>query len=598
MTLVQAVLAINCGQNQTFNLVQPNGSNSISISISPTTASVMTGQTLQLNASVTGTDNQDVNWSIFSSSTDAGTIDASGLYKAPTNGLMTPVTIRAQSVANPLKDAFAKVWILGPGTVSTTTNPLVAQYSIVASDGGNVKIEFGLDTTYGRETWSRAAPSGGGLVNILVAGMRMSSTYHMRAVVDLPGGKQMEDVDHTFQTGTLPSNRIPQITVSSSGNLAPNPGVELLTLNNTGLTANPLMAVVTDLQGNVIWYYDLDPTGTNKETPFPIKPMANGDMLVSATPVGAGTGLPGVLREIDLAGNTVREMSVAQLNTLLANAGHNLTVNSIHHDFALLPNGHIILLVNHTKDVILAGDTTPTTVLGDALVDIDENWNPVWVWYTFDHLDVNRHPHGLPDWTHGNAVIYSADDGNLLYSSRLLSWIIKIDYEDGKGSGNVLWKFGFQGDFALDSGAPAAWQYGQHDIQILSPNTTGIFTLGAFDNGFIRVMNNNGDLCGASGQPACYSRVPIFQVDEATRTAHVLWEDSPLPYSAAVGSIELLDNSDVEFDEGFLPGNLYNSRVTEVTQEANPQTVWQMDVTSQVGYRIYRIPSLYPGVQW
>ena len=111
-------------------------------------------------------------------------------------------------------------------------------------------------------------------------------------------------------------------------------------------------------------------------------------------------------------------------------------------------------------------------------------------------------------------------------------------------------------------------------------------------------MDNNGDLCGASGQPACYSRVPLFQVDEATRTAHVLWEDYPLPYSAAVGSIELLDNSDVEFDEGFLPGNPYNSRVTEVTREANPQTVWQMDVTNQVGYRIYRIPSLYPGVQW
>lgn len=598
LAFVQALLAINCGQNQPVNIVQPNGSNTVSVTVSPDTGTVATGQTLQLTASVAGTTNKDVTWTIFSSSANAGTIDSSGLYKAPGTALMTSVRIQAASVANPTKTAKATLWVLAPGTVSNTNNPLVAQYSMTVPDGGSVKINFGPDTSYGLDTWTRNAPTGGGPVNILVAGMRASSTYHMQAVVDLPGGLQFQSVDHTFQTGALPANRIPQIAVSSSGSLAPNPGVELLTLNNTGLTTNPLMAVVTDLQGNVIWYYDLDPTGTNKQTPFPIKPMANGDMLVSATPVGAGSGLPGVLREIDLAGNTVREMSVAELNTRLVNAGYTLTVNAIHHDFALLPNGHIILLVNHTKDVILSGDTTPTSVLGDALVDIDQNWNPVWVWDTFDHLDVNRHPHGLPDWTHGNAVIYSADDGNLLYSSRLQSWIIKIDYEDGKGAGNVLWKFGYQGDFTLDSGAPAAWTYGQHDIQILSPNTTGIFTLGAFDNGFNRVMNNNGDLCGASGQPLCYSRVPLFQVDEATKTAHVLWEDSPLPYSAAVGSIELLDNSDVEFDEGFLPGNLYNSRVTEVTQEANPQTVWQMDVTSQVGYRIYRMPSLYPGVQW
>jgi arylsulfate sulfotransferase len=373
----------------------------------------------------------------------------------------------------------------------------------------------------------------------------------------------------------------------------------MLVLNNTGLTTNPLMSVVTDLQGNVIWYYDLDPTGTNSQTPFPIKLMPTGNMLVAATPTGvAGYGLPGVLREIDLAGNTVREMSVADLTNRLAAAGYtNITVNAFHHDFALLPNGHIILLVNHYETVNATGYGT-ISVLGDALVDIDQNWNPVWVWDTFDHLDVNRHPFGLPDWTHGNAIIYSADDGNLLYSSRHQSWIIKIDYEDGKGNGDVLWKFGYQGDFTLDSGAPAAWQYGQHDIHILSPNTTGIFTLGAFDNGYIRVLDNNGDQCGTTGQPACYSRVPFFQVDEATKTAHVLWQDSPLPYSAAVGSIELLNNGDVEFDEGFLRANPFDSQVMEVTHEANPQPVWEMDVTGQVGYRIFRIPSLYPGVQW
>ena len=590
LMLFQAILAINCGQNQTFNIVQPNGSNSVSISVSPGSGTVMTGQTLQLNASVTGTNNTGVTWSIFSSSNSAGTIDPSGLYKAPGTALFAPVKIQAASVANPTKTAEATVWVLAPGTVSTTNNRLVAQYSMTVPDGGSIKIDFGPDTSYGLDTWTQNAPSGGGPVNLLVAGMRATSTYHMQAVVDLPGGLQFQDIDHTFQTGALPANRVPQISVQMPGSLAPNPGIELLALLNIGLTTSPLEVVATDLQGNVIWYYDLNP-GNTSFIPTPIKLMPNGHFLINQNG-------PGLLREIDLAGNTIREMSVAQLNTLLANAGYNLTVNAIHHDFAMLPNGHIVLLVNHTKDVILTGDTTPTTVLGDALVDIDENWNPVWVWDTFDHLDVNRHPQGMPDWTHGNAVIYSADDGNLLYSSRHQSWVIKVDYEDGKGNGDVLWKFGYQGDFTLDSGAPAAWAYGQHDIHILSPNTTGIFTLGAFDNGYIRVLDDNGDLCGTTGQPACYSRVPFFQVDEPTRTAHVLWEDFPLTYSLAVGSIESLANGDVEFDEGFLTGSPFNAHVFEVTQEANPQTVWEMDVTDQAGYRIFRIPSLYPGVQW
>ena len=190
----------------------------------------------------------------------------------------------------------------------------------------------------------------------------------------------------------------------------------------------------------MIWYYDINPSSTTNYHPSPYKLMPNGHMLVVVS-----NREPDLLREIDLAGNTIREMNIPDLNTRLESAGFNLTVVAISHDFALLPNGHVILLGAHTKDFTdLPGYPGTTTVSGDCLVDIDQNWNPAWVWDTFDHLDVNRHPRGLPDWTHGNAVIYSADDGNLLYSSRHQSWVIKIDYEDGKGNGDILWKFGYR----------------------------------------------------------------------------------------------------------------------------------------------------------
>jgi hypothetical protein len=51
---------------------------------------------------------------------------------------------------------------------------------------------------------------------------------------------------------------------------------------------------------------------------------------------------------------------------------------------------------------------------------------------------------------------------------------------------------------------------------------------------------------------------------------------------------------DVAFDE-HTPGVSY---IQEVTQEQNPQLLWQMNIAGQLAYRGFRIPSLYPGVQW
>lgn len=602
LALFQAVLAFNCGQNQTFNIIPVKDSSGVTVTVSPGSAAVMAGQTLQLSANVTGTTDNGVSWTIYSAGASAGAIDSSGLYKAPNTGLAAPVKIQAASLANPTKTAEAMVWVLAPGTVTHTNNPLVAQYSMLVPDGGSVKIEFGPDTSYPLDTWTQNAPSGGGPVNILVAGMRASSTYHMRAMVALPDGQQFQDVDHTFQTGALPANRIPAITVSQPGTLAPNSGVELLDLvNAAGVTGNPLQAVVTDLNGNVIWYYDIDPDGSTGALPFPIKLLPNGHFLINATPAGSGgTGGPGVLLEIDLAGNIIRSMTSAELASRLVTAGFNLVPHAMHHDFLLLPNGHLIILVDHTKDFTdLPGYPGTTSVLGDALIELDQNWQPVWVWDTFDHLDVNRHPLAFPDWTHANALIYSPDDGDLLLSMRDQSWVIKIDYQDGKGTGDILWRLGYQGDFTLASGgAPAAWPYGQHDIELTSVNSSGTFDLSMFDNGWIRIMDGSGDQCGASGQPACYSRAVVFQVDEATRTASVIWQDSNLPYSLALGSVRFQTNGDVEFDEGFLPASPWKAVVQEVTHEISPQLVWQLEVDDQPSYRAFRLPSLYPGVQW
>lgn len=205
---------------------------------------------------------------------------------------------------------------------------------------------------------------------------------------------------------------------------------------------------------------------------------------------------------------------------------------------------------------------------------------------------------GFPDWTHTNAVIYSQDDGNLIISIRHQNWLVKINYANGTGNGDILWKLGYQGDFALMGGTdPTDWFYAQHAPSFVSTNTTGKFSLALFDNGDDRVFPS-GVTCGATGAPSCfYSTVPLLQVDEAAKTATFAFHLTAPTYSFFGGNAEDLKNGNLEFCETTggpgVAGDIY-----EVTQGSASQTVWQMLVSGEYVYRGQRIPSLYPGVQW
>ncbi len=67
----------------------------------------------------------------------------------------------------------------------------------------------------GLNTWQQPTASGGGPVNILVAGMKMNTAYHMRANAVFADGSQFNDIDHTFTTGTVPAANLPTITVTT-----------------------------------------------------------------------------------------------------------------------------------------------------------------------------------------------------------------------------------------------------------------------------------------------------------------------------------------------------------------------------------------------
>jgi arylsulfate sulfotransferase len=491
------------------------------------------------------------------------------------------------------------------GTVSATPNPLVAMYSLTLYQTAKVTVVFGKTTSYGLKTSAQQTPAGGGQVALLVAGMQANTTYHMQAQVQYSDGRTAFDSDRTFTTGGYPAGLLPNLTATTAPGQTPQPGIEMI---------NPIGSVVqllaTDLSGNVIWAY-YDPTiNLGLSTWLAPKQLANGDYIALVSPTSSlpltspvPAAAANLVREFDLAGNTVKQITMTQLNAALAAAGYDLTLQLFSHDITVLPNGHWIILANTLKNVVLTGATTPTLVLGDVLVDLDTNMRPVWVWNEFDHLDVNRHPWNFPDWTHTNAVIYSQDDGDLLVSMRHQNWIVKVDYSNGTGTGNILWHLGAGGDLTLVGGAsPTDWSYAQHGIAFTTPNTSGQFGLAVMDNGDDRIYPggdpNVGVPCGVNGAPACYSTATVFHIDEASKTATLEFHQVQPPslYNYFGGNALALDNGNIEYDLcGLTP---VASLAMEVTNEANPQTVWSLSFSDNSAYRSYRAPSLYPGVQW
>jgi arylsulfate sulfotransferase len=617
MLILISVLGISlsgCGYWINPNAEVPSGpgtpTQSGSVIISPTYVALSPGQKFQFTA--TSSTGGQIEWLVNSTTggkPETGKIDNAGNYIAPSvvsQGINISVT--AALASSPAQNyATAIVALLPAAQVScpdVTGSPLVAAYSINLPSAGKVSVEFGKTTDYGRNTWQVPSGPNGGTVKVLVAGMISKTVYHMRARVTLDNGATYTDTDHTCTTGTPPPTTPVQATTANGA--TPQPGIEVW---NTAIPSDVLQAFATDLDGNVIWTYLYH--GSVADLIQGIQQLPNGDMLMlisylSSITVTNPVGLVDEIREIDLAGNTVRRLTMDQLNQKLAASnfrdadGNPYNFRGFHHSVLAQPNGHWVMLTDYRKSYTdLPGYPGVTPVLGDAIVDVDQNGDPDWVWNTFDHLDINRHRMNFPDWTHSNGLLYSTDDHNLLLSIRHQNWIIKINFQDGQGSGAVMWRLGEGGDFKLIGGTePTDWFYAQHGLSFFSPNTTGIYRLGMMDNGNDRIFPSGQVICKplAPTTSNCYSTIPVLELDESNMTATLVTHYTPPPsyFTFFGGNVEQLPNGD--FHANF--GSTVNGGIV---QELNPQAtqvIWQGTTPSGDQFHTYRWPSLYPGVQW
>lgn len=462
--------------------------------------------------------------------------------------------------------------------VSATSNSLIALYSTTCTSG-NLRVYFapqGINPMIsGMATSPQQCLAGHSLATI-VAGMKPNTQYTLQQQVS-NGFNLQNGPLFSFTTGPA-SAAFPVPSVQGSST-APE---KFLLFSLLGLHGTQGMAA-WDLAGNMVWYSTAVTPGSGVPVTL-FRSMPGGTMLVSTNPTNR-------LQELDLLGNVVRQTSIARLAQQLDASYPQL--RDVNHDAIRLPNGNTAILVGvqllYTNGTQGSSPSAPLNIVGDGIVILDRNWQVVWSWNPYVKYDSSRAPiapapcrgAGCIDWMHANSLLYTMDN-NFVMSMRHQDMLIKIDYANGMGTGNVLWRLGYGGDFTITN--PDVynfpWFSGQH-----SPTFAGNY-LTLFDNGITRLTP------GVSidfNSPACCSRGQAWTVNESAKTVTLLTNADMGTFSDILGTSQQLLNGNLHFLSGFANGG-YLGEVKEFTPAGVP--VYTFDIANS-SYRGFRIRDMY-----
>jgi arylsulfate sulfotransferase len=487
--------------------------------------------------------------------------------------------------------------------VTPTAHPLVALFSSPpCPQGAEFRAAFRKKgdevTAHTRSEQCRGTASH----NVYVAGMRADSDYEMRAEF-VNGDSIKPDVWIPFHTG-LSDGQFPPVATQAhraSGRSA----AEALVVRSM---VDPWRATATDLDGNVVWY--LSAPGS-----FLTRVLPGGRFLVHAEGANSANTMKRwqLLRELDLASNTIRETNISRVAEQLESrgiksdckTGGKECVSGFHHEAIRLPNGHTMVLAGLERlyPAGTQGSKEPVDILGDLILDLDEDFQLTWAWNSFDHLDLKRAALGnekckagpgddgctpvflaseANGWLHSNALYYMPHTGDLLLSIPEQDWVIKIDYKNGNGTGKVLWRLGQDGDFIAKSNDRYPWFSYQHDVGF-DPES-GLLVL--FDDGHRRKIKD----------PKANNRGQTWQIDEANRTATLIMNADLGVYAVAVGSAQPLSDGNYSFESGFIsPGPAGLGTMYCRTTETSPtgEIVYAQQVEGALTYRSFRLPDMY-----
>lgn len=529
--------------------------------------------------------------------------------------------------------------------VAATSNPLVALFSAPSCPAGSImRVSFQQRTGSTATTTTNYRPCNPPYtMTFEIAGMYPSTIYSMFAQTNT-GGAIKNGPTITFTTGILPKLvPLPNFTVQIAAGPHTDTTDAIILQNVSSFSLSSSLAnVATDLSGKILWYY------SPGQAIYLARLLPNATMLTiqsgaSWSPLSPELQL---LQQIDLAGNIIKETNLGILSQQLVAMGAadaqmcNKIIspapigfgclNTLHHDaIQTLPNGRtaVFAAVEKILPAGTQGDATglPVDVIGDMIIVLDANWQVVWYFDSFQHdtgapqLEINRRAvlgesctapqsSGCPplflagrgiapqakDWLHGNSLYYWPQEGDIIWSSRNQDWIMKIDYRNGIGTGNILWRLGPCGDFTFNNigNDPWPWNSHQHDFGIEN-NGAGLATL--FDNGNTRYSRPGVSTGCMQSVGSGHSRGMALNIDESTMTVTPVLSDDLGAQALGDGSAQLLSNRSYAFVASDVALGLNTvSYVLEILPAAGTLTGSQvLKILAPNDYRIWRMPSLY-----
>jgi arylsulfate sulfotransferase len=504
------------------------------------------------------------------------------------------VTVRNNSTGNTasVSQSFAATPLATdaqPVVISPTANPLVALFSATpCAAPASMQVAF-KNAAQSSPQLTPLKPCNGKSMNFYVAGMLPATQYSMAGLTVISGKVVGRTEIKTVTTGTIPpSVQIPTISVVSPA--PPVAASEPLLVH--AYLIPPYLPTATDLNGNVVWYY-APPDG---RPGLMTRPKAGGYFwhfgLADADPYKQP------IREIDVAGNTVVETNVGRINEQIVAAG-GMALTDIDHELRSLPNGNILLMGSLDR-VLGPGIQNGADIIFNELVVLNPELQLTWSWNAVTcgncatqlpptreailHETCAPGDPGCPpisppntianDWLHGNSA-QLATDGSILMSLRHQDWVLKIDYNNGTGTGNILWRLGKDGDFTIagNPNDPYPWFSHQHDAQW----EFGTPYVSVFDNGNTRIHEN----------PTENSRGQLWNLNQANMTATLVKNLDLGVQSPALGTAQVLVNkagnpTGLHFEAGFVNGatsqteSFYSSGTLNMTSSTATYRSFQM----------------------
>lgn len=516
-----------------------------------------------------------------------------------------------------------------------TANPLVALFSAPAcATGSSMRVSFqqqAPNSPVNTTSWTPCHPTAS--MTLEVAGMYPGATYLMHAQTQT-NGAVTNGPSVQFTAGPLPAGiSFPTFNVlvpigSQTDTAQP---VILWGLSQLGMeTSN--RDVATDLTGNILWFYDRPSQNFDLLT----RPLPGGGMLTiqDGAAWNPATQNGQFLRQIDLAGNTIRETNTGVIQQQLfalhsADGGPCTAIASpapigaaclggFHHEAIALPNGGVAVMAS-VERIFRAGtqdDTSglPVDIVGDMIVVLNADWQVVWYFDAFQHasgppqLEIDRAAvlgetcatgqAGCPpilllgpgiaplakDWLHANSLYYWQQTGDFIWSSKDQDWVMKVAYVNGTGGGNILWRMGRNGDFKFDNvnADPWPWFSHQHDVSLIANGGTMLL----FDNGDTRISSPPLGLGATGCQPSdCDSRGMALEFSEQTMAVTPVLSTDLGVYSPADGAAQLLSNGNYFF---VAPLVYSDNAIMNYAIELNGT-----ELQGPEGYRSWRMANLY-----